>query len=193
MNATEIRNAWSALTPKEQEGFCTACVKRAIRQGRTLKPGYDLDDATQEAFVRVLERLADVERLEANCKRREAQGKPDTLASLVCRAANSTLQFIAYNSGKHSKDTSRTIHDQDGNELDLLETVPSMDDTEREAILRTDLRRFIAERDAIDQWIISRRADGLTEREIAAGIGISNVAVHKRLVKLQQALRAVIS
>ena len=117
MNAIEMINEWKGMEPEQQLNFCNACVCKAIKQGRMLKPGYDMGDATQETYCKVLKRLADVDKLEADCKRRESQGKAgNTLAAVVCRAANSTMECVAYHSGKDSKATSRTITSEDGDE-----------------------------------------------------------------------------
>ena len=57
------------------------------------------------------------------------------------------------------------------------------------AIITTvDLERFRDSRDAADQRILELVSIGYTEREIAAEIAISNVAVHKRIVKMRNEL-----
>lgn len=190
MNAIEIITAWNALTPEQQINFCKACVCKAIKSGRTLKAGYDMEDATQEAFAKVLERLANVGKLEADCKRREAQGKPDTLAAVVCRAANSTMEGIAYRHHKDSKATSQTTT-TDGETLDLLDSIPATDDTEQAAIIRAELKRFVSGLGDTNKIIFAGMVDGLTERELATTVGISNVAVHNRMVKIRAALAAI--
>lgn len=63
--------------------------------------------------------------------------------------------------------------------------------TETSAIIRADLERFKAGRDAMDRAILERVAAGMTEREIAAEVKISNVAVHKRIAKMRAALQSV--
>lgn len=190
MNAIEIITAWNALTPEQQINFCKACVCKAIKSGRTLKAGYGMEDATQEAFAKVLERLANVGKLEADCKRREAQGKPDTLAAVVCRAANSTMEGIAYRHHKDSKATSQTTT-TDGETLDLLDSIPATDDTEQAAIIRAELKRFVSGLGDTNKIIFAGMVDGLTERELAPTVGISNVAVHNRMVKIRAALAAI--
>ena len=181
MNAIEIITAWNALTPEQQINFCKACVCKAIKSGRTLKAGYDMEDATQEAFAKVLERLANVGKLEADCKRREDSGKPDTLAAVVCRAANVTMENIAYHHHKDSKATSQTTT-TDGETLDL---------TEQAAIIRAELKRFVSGLGDTNKIIFAGMVDGLTERELAPTVGISNVAVHNRMVKIRAALAAI--
>ena len=189
MKGKEIISEWNAKTPEQQFTFCENCVKRAIKSGRTLKPGYDMDDAVQSTFAGVLERLADAEKLDADSKRRESQGKtPNTLAAVVCRAANNAMQHISYHSAKEGKATSQTITDDDGKELDLLDTIAAADDTEAAAIIRASLEQLRSGRDAIDQKILELVIAGYTKREIAAEVLISNVAVHKRIAKMRNDL-----
>ena len=62
--AQEIINEWNDMTPEQQLKFCQVCVCKAIKRGRTLKPGWDLEDATQETYCKMLQRLADGETLD---------------------------------------------------------------------------------------------------------------------------------
>lgn len=192
MNAIEIITAWNALTPEQQINFCKACVCKAIKSGRTLKAGYDMQDATQETYCKVLKRLANVDKLEADCKRRADNGKPNTLAAVVCRAANATMENIAYHHRKDSKTTSTEITTADDETLDLLDTVAATDDTEQTAIIRAELKRFVSGLGDTNKIIFAGMVDGLTERELAPTVGISNVAVHNRIVKLRAALAALL-
>ena len=63
--------------------------------------------------------------------------------------------------------------------------------TETSAIIRADLERFTAGRDEIDRKIIELVQENYTERQIADVVKISNVAVHKRIVKIRAALQNV--
>lgn len=184
----EIISQWNALTPEQQINFCQNCIKKSIKSGRTLKPGYDMDDATQETYCKVLQRLANVDKLKADCQRRDSQGKPDTLAAFICRAANSTMEGISYHHRKDSRATSQTTANESWQELDVLDTIASSDNTETSAIIRAEIRRFVGCLDNINKVIFAGMVDGLTEREIAAEIAISNVAVHKRIAKMKNEL-----
>lgn len=55
--AQEIINEWNDMTPEQRLNFCKACVCKAIKRGRTLKPGYDMEDAVQETYCKMLQRL----------------------------------------------------------------------------------------------------------------------------------------
>ena len=124
MTAQEIINQWNRMTGEAQLDFCEDCVKRAIKQGHKLKAGYELDDAIQSTAERVIKVLKNPAKLDADTERRESQGKAgNTLAAVVCRAANSTMECVAYHSGKDSKATSRTITSEDGDEIDVLDTI----------------------------------------------------------------------
>ena len=193
MTAQEIINQWNSMTGEAQLDFCENCVKRAIKQGRKLKAGYELDDATQSTAERVIKVLKNPAKLDADTERRESQGKAgNTLAAVVCRAANSTMECVAYHSGKDSKATSRTITSEDGDEIDVLDTIATAEDTEACAIIRATLQQFIKSLDETNQKIIAGRIQGMTEREISEVVFISNVAVHNRLVKMQKVLAAML-
>lgn len=194
MTAQEIINQWNSMTGEAQLDFCENCVKRAIKQGRKLKAGYELDDAIQSAAERVIKVLKNPAKLDADTERRESQGKAgNTLAAVVCRAANSTMECVAYHSGKDSKATSRTITSEDGDEIDVLDTIAATDNVEESAIFRATLQQFVKGLDETNQKILAGRIDGLTEREISQIVCISNVAVHNRLAKMQKALTAMLN
>lgn len=182
------------MTDVEQFTFCENCVKRAIKQGRRIKAGYKFDDAVQSTIAGVLERLANPDKLKADCKRRESQGKaPNTLSAVVCRAANATMQRIAYHGGKDSKAISRTITSEDGNEIDVLDTIAATENTEEAAIFRATLQQFIKNLNDTNETIIDGRMQGMSEREISEVVYLSNVAVHNRLAKMQKTLAAMLN
>lgn len=194
MTAQEIINQWNSMTGEAQFKFCENCVKRAIKQGRKIKTGYEFDDAVQSTAERVLKVLKNPAKLDADTKRRESRGKAgNTLEAIVCRAANSAMERIAYHSGKDSKATSRTITSEDGDEIDMLDTIAATDNVEESAIFRATLQQFVKILDETNQKILARRIDGLTEREISQIVCISNVAVHNRLAKMQKALAAMLN
>lgn len=193
MTAKEIINQWNGMTGEEQYTFCQNCVRRAISQGRKLKPGYDFDDATHSTFEGVLTTLAAPDKLDADSKRREQQGKAgNTLAAVVCRAANSSMGRISYHADKESKATSRTITSEDGDEIDMLDIIAAADNTEGSAIIRVTLQQFVKSLDKVNQQILAGRIEGKTERELAAVVGLSSVAVHKRIAKMQTALATML-
>lgn len=194
MTAQEIINQWNSMTGEAQFKFCENCVKRAIKQGRKLKAGYEFDDAVQSTAERVLKVLKNPAKLDADTERRESQGKAgNTLEAIVCRAANSAMECVAYHSGKDSKATSRTITSESGDEIDILDTIAAADNVEESAIFRATLQQFVKGLDETNQKILTGRIHGLTEREISEIVFISNVAVHNRLAKMQKALAEMLN
>lgn len=138
--------------------------------------------------------LASPAALDADDEQRKSQGKAEnTMAAVVCRAANSTMESIAYHSGKHSKARSRKIRTKDGKEIDILDITAAADNVEGSAIFRATLQQFIEKLDDINRQIIAGRIKGMSEREISEIVCISNVAVHKRIAKMQKTLAAMLA
>lgn len=185
--AQEIINQWNDMTPEQQLKFCHVCVCKAIKRGRTLKPLYDLEDAVQETYCKVLQRLADADKLARNIERRANQGFGDSLPAIVTRAANATMEGVAYRHAKDSKATSQTTT-ADGETLNILDTVAATDDTAKAATIRAALRSFYDGLDAKNQIIFGGMVRGETEREIAPSVGITNIAVHNRIAKMRKDL-----
>ena len=221
MTAQEIINQWNSMTDEDKFIFCQNCVKREIKMGRKLRVGIEFDDAVQGTAEGVLQVLANPTKLDADTERRESQGKAgNTLAAVVCRAAHATVERMAYHDAKDSKATNRTITSEDGDEIDVLDTIAAAEDTEAtnrtitsedgdeidvldtiaaaedteaSAIFRATLQQFMKGLDEINQNILTGRIQGMTEREISQIVGISNVAVHNRLAKMQKTLAAMLN
>lgn len=188
--AMEIISEWNDMTPEQQLKFCQVCVCKAIKRGRTLKPLYDLEDATQETYCKMLQRLADADKLARNIERRASKGYKDSLPAIVTRAANATMEGIAYRHAKDSKATSQTT--TVGETLDLSDTVAATDDTEKSATIRATLKDFYNSLDSKNKIIFSGMVKGETEREIAPAVGITNIAVHNRITKIRKELAALL-
>ena len=153
---------------------------------------HDLDEFVSETYIRIADKLADLDRLTANNERRAAKGKrPLTLVSLVYNAAHASIEAVYYQDSKHAAANVREVMDDDGETASAVETVcAGAENTERAAVLRVDLEQFRAGRDEIDNRIMDLVSMGYTERAIAEDIGtISNVAVHKRIVRIREALK----
>lgn len=191
-NAAIIINEWNGLTTQEQINFITACTFKIIKAQPT-GTRYEINEVINEAWLRITGNLT-ADRLKAINERRATQGKaPTTLAGIVYRAARASIAAISYSEKKHAAASVRTIKSEDGEEVDYIDTMAaSGDDTEAAAILRTDLQRFIASGDSIDQQIIYGLMEKQTERELAAVVGISAPAVHKRIMKMRAALAEII-
>lgn len=191
-NAAAIISEWNRLTVQEQINFITACTFKIIKAQPT-GTQYEVDEVINEAWLRITDNLTP-DRLAAIDERRAAQGKATTtLAGIVYRAARASIAAINYSNKKHTAASVRTVKDEDGQEPDYIDTMAAGgDDTETAAILRATLERFAVSRDEIDRQIISGLIQQQTEREISATVGISNVAVHKRIARIRVALAIIL-
>lgn len=192
ITAQQIVNEWNAKSGAEKYAFCKNCVLRSIKNGRKLMPGDEIADAVQDTFIKVEERLADVNKLAANIKQRANKGMSDSLAALICRAANSTMQHNIDQAKRDSVIIDNITTTTDGETVDLLDTVAATADTEASAIIKAELKRVYDSLDNTSKTIFIGMVRGQTERELSPAAGISNVAVHNRMVKIRAALAALL-
>lgn len=191
-NAAAIINEWNGLTTQKQINFITACTFKVIKAQPTATR-YEINEVVNEAWLRIIDNMS-ANRLTAINERRATQGKaPTTLAGIVYNATRASIAAISYSEKKHAAASVRTVKIEDGKEADYIDTMTaSKNDTEADAILNVELQRFIASRDSIDQRIIYGLMGKQTERELAAVVGISVSAVHKRIAKIRAALAKII-
>ena len=191
-NAAAIINEWNGLTTQEQIRFITACIFKIIKAQPT-GTQYEINEVVNEAWLRITDNMT-ADKLNAINERRAAQEKaPTTLAGIVYNAARASIAAISYSEKKHAAASVRTVKSEDGKEADYIDTMTAgKDNTEAAAILRTDLQRFIANRDSTDQQIIYGLLEKQTERELATVVGISAPAVHKRIAKIRAELAAIL-
>lgn len=154
---------------------------------------YLLDDMAQEAF------LALQRRLDNPAKLAELASKGKSLKQIVWDSAQYGVTKIISQESKHSRCIGFEMTNSNGDDFSLLDVLAddkAVDpaDILSDAGLVSLLRDFAASLDDINQYILSAKIQGMTEREMSAhltanGKKISNVAVHKRIVKMQAALR----
>ena len=163
---------------------------------------HDFDEFISETCIRVLKNWYDVDddgiparlnigKLAKRNEKRAEQGKrPISLVSIVYNAARASIAAVYYQDSKHGAAYDWEIDDGEGNTASYLETMvkSGRDNTEQSAIIRATLDGYRATLDDIGQQILELVAAHMTEREIAKIVGISNVAVHKRIVKMRVAL-----
>lgn len=186
--ALEIISAWETMTGREQRDFCRNCIRRSIREGRKLKPGNEIDDAINDTYIKVAERLADADKLARNIERRANKGFSDSLPAIICRAANAVLQRQIDQAERESMTVSDATINSSGQEYSLFERIAGTADTEKAAVIRATLKDFYAGLDATNKIIFNGMAEGKTERELAPTVSLSNVAIHKRMTKIRTAL-----
>ncbi len=206
INATATANEWAAMSEDEQIRMMSANIRKAAKNRIRYSTGdrylqyaevpafgcygaHDFDEFLSETSARVIKSLK-IDNLTAINERRAAKAKkPITLGSIVYRAASASIEAIYYQDSKHGAAYDYEISDGEGNTTSAMEMVASVkDNTESAAIFRAELKRFYKGQDEIGQKILALLVQYKTEREIAAEVGISNVAVHKRIVKMRAAL-----
>lgn len=214
-NACAVIAEWAALGEAGQVKMMSACIRKAAKNEIRYSTedhylqfsevpafscfrAHDFDEFLSETVIRVLDKLGDVDGLTAKNEKRAMQGKrPIRLVSVVYNAARASIAAVYYADSKHGAAYDFEIVNDNGEAESYVETRcgDSSVNTETSAILRAVLDEFTASRDEIDRKIIELVAEQYTEREIAealekVGRKISNVAVHKRIVKMREALRA---
>ena len=214
-NASAVAAEWANMSEKQQVNMMSACIRKAAKNEIRYSTedhylqfsevpafscfrAHDFDDFLSETVIRVLDKLADIDKLTATNERRAVKGKrPIRLVSIVYNAARASIAAVYYADAKHGAAYDFEVTNDNGEAESYVETRcgDSHVNTETSAILRAVLDDFTTSRDEIDQKIIKLVAEQYTEREIAealekAGRKISNVAVHKRIAKMREALRA---
>ena len=214
-NASAVAAEWANMSEKQQVNMMSACIRKAAKNEIRYSTedhylqfsevlafscfrAHDFDEFLSETVIRVLDKLADIDKLTATNERRAVKGKrPIRLVSIVYNAARASIAAVYYADAKHGAAYDFEVTNDNGEAESYVETRcgDSHVNTETSAILRAVLDDFTTSRDEIDQKIIKLVAEQYTEREIAealekAGRKISNVAVHKRIAKMREALRA---
>lgn len=214
-NAVAVVDEWAAMGEAGQVKMMSACIRKAAKNEIRYSTedhylqfsevpafscfrAHDFDEFLSETVIRVLDKLADVDGLTAKNEKRATQGKrPIRLVSIVYNAARASIAAVYYADSKHGAAYDFDVVNDNGEAESYVETRcgDSSVNTETSAILRAALDDFTASRDEIDRKIIEMVAEQYTEREIAealekAGRKISNVAVHKRIAKMRDGLRA---
>ena len=210
-NASAVAAEWANMSEKQQVNMMSACIRKAAKNEIRYSTedhylqfsevpafacfrAHDFDEFISETVIRVLDKLGDVEKLTATNEKRAAQGKrPIRLVSIVYNAARASIAAVHYQDAKHGAAYDWEIDDGEGNTASYLETMVESghDNTEESAIIRATLDSYRGELDEIGQQILELVAAHMTEREIAQVVGISNVAVHKRIVKMRAALESL--
>lgn len=208
INAAAVVNEWAATAPAAQVEWLQRCVVRAAKDviGYSTEDhyhqfnecaawglhGHEFDEFVNEAYCKLFTAF---DRLAVVNERRAAKGlRPRSLKSLVYNAAKAAIMAIWENDKKHGKaiQDPEVVNDN-GDVESWTETrvAAAGYDTETSAVIRVDLERFTAGRDEIDRKIVELVQENYTERQIADVVKISNVAVHKWIVKIRAALQNV--
>lgn len=206
INAASVIGEWATLGEAGQVKMMTACIRKAAKNEIAYSTedhylqysevpawymhGHDFDEFISETWLRAFGAF-DVSKLTARNKKRASEyKKPMSLVSIVYNAARASIAAVYYQDIKHDRARCVTVIGEDGEEYSYFDTIAaaSSTNTERSAIIRAEIEQYTASRDKIDQKILEMLSQGFTERQIAKVVGISNVAVHKRIVKMRNDL-----
>lgn len=209
VNAETVRREWYGMTGVAQLTWLRRAVRRATKTyiGESIEDRYlqwseliafdGIDDLIEGAAHKAWIRLAGYlkpDKLAANNARRAAEGRrPLKLSSLVYRAAESAWRSDFDAEVKHiSARTDNMQTGTDGEPVNVVEELcySDRDSAENAAIARAELATVAEGLDDYGKTILQGIIRGDTEREIAKGLPISAVAVHKRIVKIRAALKA---
>lgn len=134
--------------------------------------------------------------------------EPITLVSVIYRVANAAAGRMAYRDKQiKTHETGMTAtNSEDGETFDAFELTRAdklekdicgiARETENIVIARDTLdavASILGDRDKIDRQIAVMVVQGKSEREIGKAVGMSGVAVHKRIVKMREALRHLLT
>lgn len=191
MKNKNIIDQWNALDGLEQLNFCRRCVVKVANREfglqELLQNGNELDDYANTVYLKLVDERLTPEHIAKVNTNRARDGKPEiTLQSMVYKTARALLGSAIRRYCQEAENSSGWL-DAAGEWWAGLQGI-SEDFTES-LIMAVDLEAFKNRRDTTDQQILDLVFTGHTEREISKEIGtISNVAVHKRIVKMRAAL-----
>lgn len=114
----------------------------------------------------------------------------EPLDVIVYNAARACIVQEKRADTKHSVACVREIESEKGETASFVEVLiaSGRDNTERQAIIRADMARFMETCDKTNLEILERRAEGYTCKEIAAMIGLCNATIYYRLAKMREEL-----
>lgn len=170
--------AWEAMGDDAQAELASKAAKRAAYIARSYGAELTADELWGETWAGIVERL-DAAYLDRHNQRRE---QPLTLWQVAFRAAHAAAEIWRYNSNKHGNN----VPLEDWYNLDSY-------DMEASILQRLTLDDCMAGLDSRGKSIMELTAQGYTERETGKAIGISGVAVHKRLSKMRRDIQAAIA
>lgn len=178
---TASMEAWEAIGATAQVEIVTRAAKRAAYLVGAFGVNLTPDELIGQTWIGTVERL-DADRLSKANGRRAAEGKTAlTIMQIAHRAAHTAAELHRYDYNKHSALT-----------LECWTAVVDGDMEDR-IIDRLTMEDFIAQRDDRDKAIVQFTIMGHTERETGKAIGISGVAVHKRVTRMRKSLSEAIA
>lgn len=179
---TASMTTWERIPATEQVEIITRAAKRAVYIANAYGMVLTVDEIMGQTWENTVKRL-DAGRLSmANAKRTAEGNTPLTIMQIANRAAHAAVELWRYDYNKHGNVAP----------LEAWETIDNRDMEDR-IVDRLTVKGFIEQRDERDKAIAQLTFIGCTERQTGKAVGISNVAVHKRLAKIRKDLREAIA
>lgn len=169
---------WRHMSGADQAEIASRAAKRAAYIARSYGAELTADELWGETWAGIVTRL-DADYLDRHNQRRE---QPLTLWQIAFRAAHAAAELWRWNYNR----------DKDMLPLECWAMIDnsSMEDG---IINRLAIDDCMAGLDSRGKSIMELTASGYTERETGKAIGISGVAVHKRLTRIRKDLQAAIA
>lgn len=176
-----------ALSGDELTRWISACVyKASIRFGDI--PFQDMEEITQEAICKFLEKVSDIHKLEKTYNR-----CPVDICVLVYRSAACALAWYKNQQGHFDEARERVIEDGDGKQSGELEFVSSPQNMEAEVVLDIDTAAVVNALPSDVLAVYHMMVHGMTEQDMADRLGMTKSSVHRRAVKVREALAGVVA
>ena len=168
-----------------------AAVYKAAKRDGELLSLQDVEELGQDTVLRVYESLTDAVKIERLFERHGAV--PFNL--MVWRCARAAWAKHLYHAQKTAATAERVIEDSDGHKAGELSMVPSSIDVEDISITRVTQESIWEKVEELGDDVAAvfrLLVAGVTERDIAARLGLTKAGVHRRIVKAREAARAVL-
>lgn len=185
--AQRVQYQARALSGEELYRWVSACVYKASTRSNPIS-FQDMEEVTQEAICKFLENTSSIQKLERTYNR-----CPVNLGVLVYRAAACALAWFRNQQGHFDDAREHIIEDGDGKQSGELEFVSSSQNMEDEVILDLDTAAAVNALPADVLAVYHMMVKGMTEQDMADRLGITKSSVHRRAVKVREALAGVVA
>lgn len=175
---TASMTAWQALGDDGQAEITLRAARRAASIAWSYGVKLTADEIWGGTWEGTAKRMTRTYLSNANGQTEQ----PLTLWQVAFRAAHAAAEIWRYNCNKHGYN----VPLEDWNGVDSY-------DMESSVIQQIVLNDCMAGMDSRGRAIMELTAQGYTEREAGKSIGISGVAVHKRLSKMRRDIQAAIT
>lgn len=196
--AVAVSAEWAMLDDEKRveairSAVWSAAAKIGARSGLVAEQVLcdEIDAYISETWIDIGDTFDNIAAIEADNRRRAAKGiGPRSLKSILRKVATRAIMAIDRDVIKHVRAEVSEWTVVDGEEVNLIEAIPSGEDFTREIDLKTAIEEFTATRDEKDQIIIDGLMYNETMRELGEKCEMSHVGVVKRVKNIRLAMIA---